>query len=187
MDKQKQCTPTNKNSTITLQVCEKEWQTANAYESITAMTRECINSNEATIGAILRSHNEQFVVATIGESVAFYNSMLPTGKALSIAGVMNIASTFAEHPDLKHLKLSELKTFFTMAFKQQKFGKLYGGFGYDTLLDWFNQFNEQRLDEVIAYRENEHAQVTAFEKQRRTRSEGDAFGSIGSVIKGGQQ
>lgn len=150
------------------------------------MVRECINSNELTIGAIARNDNQQFIVATIGESVAFYNSMLPTGKALSVAGVMNIASTFAEHPDLRHLKLSELKTFFSMAFKTQKFGKLYGGFGYDTLLDWFNQFNEQRLERTIDYRENEHHQNTTFEKQRRTRSEGDAFGSIGSVIKGGQ-
>lgn len=186
MDNQKQLTYTNKNSTITLQVCEKEWQTANAYESITTMVRECINSNESTIGAITRSNNHQFVVATIGESIAFYNSMLPTGKALSVQGVMNIASTFAEHPDLRHLRFSELKTFFTMAFKQQKFGKLYGGFGYDTLLDWFNLFMQQRLELLIDFRENEHAQITAFEKQRRTRSEGDAFGSIGSVIKGGQ-
>ena len=151
------------------------------------MVRECINTNELTIGAIARNDNQQFIVATIGESVAFYNSMLPTGKALSVAGVINIASTFAEHPDLRHLKLSELKTFLSMAFKTQKFGKLYGGFGYDTLLDWFNIFNEQRLERTIDYRENEHHQITTFEKQRRTRSEGDAFGSVGSVIKGGQQ
>ena len=187
MDKQKQLTHTNKNYTITLPICEKEWQTANAYESVATMVRECINTNELTIGAIARNDNQQFIVATIGESVAFYNSMLPTGKALSVAGVMNIASTFAEHPDLRHLKLSELKTFLSMAFKTQKFGKLYGGFGYDTLLDWFNIFNEQRLERTIDYRENEHHQITTFEKQRRTRSEGDAFGSVGSVIKGGQQ
>jgi hypothetical protein len=163
------------------------WETANAYESVTAMVRECINSDEATVGAIIRANNQQFIVATIGESVAFYNSMLPTGKALSVQGVMNIASTFSEHPDLKHLRLSELKTFFSLAFKQQRFGKLFGGFGYDTLLDWFNQFNDQRMEQVIDYRENQHNQATTFEKQRRTRSEGDAFGSIGSVIKGGQQ
>ena len=187
MDNKKQLTHTSKNSTITLPICEKEWQTANAYESVATMVRECINTNELTIGAIARNDNQQFIVATIGESVAFYNSMLPTGKALSVAGVINIASTFAEHPDLRHLKLSELKTFLSMAFKTQKFGKLYGGFGYDTLLDWFNQFNEQRLERTIDYRENEHHQSTTFEKQRRTRSEGDAFGSIGSVIKGGQQ
>ena len=177
----------SKNSTTTLQVCATEWATANAYESITTMVRECINTNELTIGAITRADNHPFVVATIGESVAFYNSMLPTGKALSVAGVMNIATTFAEHPDLRHLKLSELKTFLTTAFKQQKFGKLYGGFGYDTLLDWFNQFNEQRLEQVIEYRENQHNQATTFEKQRRTRSEGDAFGSIGSIINKSNQ
>ena len=151
------------------------------------MVKECINTNELTIGAMLRNEQTSFVIATIGESVAFYNSMLSTGKALSVAGVMNIASTFAEHPDLRHLKLSELKTFFAMAFKQQKFGKLYGGFGYDTLLDWFNQFNEQRLESIVDFRENQHNQITTFEKQRRSRSEGDAFGSIGSIIKGGDQ
>lgn len=169
-----------------MQTCEKEWETANAYESVTSMVTQCINDDKLTIGKLIRSEQKPYVIATISEAVAFYNSMLPSQRALSVQGIINIATTFTDHPDMKHLSLSELKTFFNLAFKQQKFGKLYGGFGYDTLLDWFNLFFEERMQETIRYRENQHVQQTMYEKQRRTRSEGDAFGSIGSVIKGGQ-
>lgn len=151
------------------------------------MVKETINTDQVRIGQLMRNDQTQWVVATVAEAVAFYNSMLPQQRALSVQGVVNLASSFTEHPDLKHLSMDELKTFFNLAFKQQKFGKLYGGFGYDTLLDWFNSFYEQRMELVIEYRENEHNQRTTYEKQRRTRSEGDAFGSIGSIIKGGDQ
>jgi len=108
--------------------------------------------------------------------------MLPQQRAISVQGIVNIASSFAEHPDVKNLSLSEMKSFFKMAFQQHRFGKIYAGFGYDTLIDWFNLFFEQRTQAVIEFRENQHQQFTMFEKQRRTRSEGDAFGSVGEII-----
>lgn len=165
-----------------MNLCEIKWDNANTYDDITTMVIQTIQQDEPCIGQLIRFNQKNFIINKISEAVAMYNSMLPQQRAISVQGIVNIASSFAEHPDVKNLSLSEMKSFFKMAFQQHRFGKIYAGFGYDTLIDWFNLFFEQRTQAVIEFRENQHQQFTMFEKQRRTRSEGDAFGSVGEII-----
>lgn len=131
----------------------------------------------------MRAGGTEVIKLHICEAIATYVSLLPQSKAVTPEAILTMGSYLTEHPDLKHLSITDLKTFFNLAFKQQKFGKLYGGFGYDTLLDWFNQYFELRTQEVINYREREHTNYTALEKRQRDRTEGDAFGGFTQDIK----
>lgn len=131
----------------------------------------------------MRAGGTELVKLHITEAIATYVSLLPANKGVTPEAIITMGSYLTEHPNLKHLSITDLKTFFNLAFKQQKFGKLYGGFGYDTLLDWFNQYFDLRMEEVVNYREREHSNYTAQEKVRRDRSEGDAFGGFAQDIK----
>lgn len=146
------------------------------------MVVETLSSRDPSIGMIIRNGGRDLVKVHVTEAVASYVSLLHSSRSVSAETVITMVDYFLENADVKQLRGSELKTFFNLAFKQQKYGKLYGGFGYDTLLDWFNQFIDERLQCIIDYRENQHNQYTMYEKQRRTREDGDAFG-IGEIIK----
>lgn len=146
------------------------------------MVSNAIQSKEPSVGAMIRNGGMDIVKVHVTEAIATYVSLLHNSRAISVESIITMAEYFLEHQDVKHLKASELKTFFLMAFKRQKYGKLYGGFGYDTLLEWLNKFLDERLDAILDYRDKEHTANTYYEKQRRTRSEGDAFG-IGQIIQ----
>lgn len=151
-------------------------------ETLPAMVSNAIQSKEPSVGAMIRNGGMDIVKVHVTEAIATYVSLLHNSRAISVESIITMAEYFLEHQDVKHLKASELKTFFLMAFKRQKYGKLYGGFGYDTLLEWLNKFLDERLDAILDYRDKEHTANTYYEKQRRTRSEGDAFG-IGQIIQ----
>lgn len=164
----------------------RDWEQANELDTPGAAAIQAIKNKPQTVGALCRSGNKDLVTLHITEAVATYVSMLPPARAVTAEAVIAMGKAFTELPDLRHLTLAELKTFLAMAFKRQHFGKLYGGFGYDTLLEWFNHYLEARATAIIDYRENEHNAVTAFEKGRRTRSDGDSWGvtTPGDLIKG---
>ena len=124
-----------------------------------------------SIYSILQSENADFVTGIIAEAIANYVMLLPANRTINANSVIAISKAFTNHPDIKQLRLNELKSFFHMAFIEMKFGKAYGGFGYDTLIDWFNQFANLKFEEVIRFRANEHSQQTTFEKQRREKGE----------------
>lgn len=136
-----------------------------------------ITQRAQTIGSLTRAGAKDLVVLHVTEAVATYVSMLPPSRGLTTEAVIAIGKTFCDLPDLKHLTLSELRTFLSMALKRQGFGKTYGGFGYDTLLEWFNAYLDARLCAIIDYRDNEHLARTGQEKRRRYRTDGDAWGS----------
>lgn len=147
------------------------------------MVRQTVNNMQrVTVGLMMRDGQKELIQLHCTEAIATYVSLLPQSRSLPPNVILTMGEYFVDLPELKHLTIEELKTFFNLAFKQQRYGKLYGGFGYDILVDWFNQFFSDRCDEVIAFREQEHINITATEKMRRDRSEGDAFG-IGEIIK----
>lgn len=158
---------------------ETEWKESRVYTSIESLVKNRDLQPSTSIYSILNSENADFVTGMIAESIANYVMLLPANRTLNANSVIAISKAFTNHPDIKQLRITELKSFFQMAFIEMKFGKAYGGFGYDTLIDWFNQFNDLRFDEVIRYRENEHMQQTTFEKQ--TREKGEMLG-INQII-----
>lgn len=150
------------------------------------MVKATIDKDRTTLTKIIKNGSKQIVQLHITEAIATYVSLLSNNKGVSNQAILTMGEYLTENSELQQLSVCELKTFINLAFKQQKYGKLYGGFGYDVLLDWLNQFLDDRFSETISVRQNQHNQYTTFEKQRRTRSDGDAFGSIGSHYKGGQ-
>jgi hypothetical protein len=150
---------------------EVEWKDSKAFTSVESMVKNRDLQPSTSIFSIMQSENAEFITGMIAESIANYVMLLPANRSISANSVIAISKAFTNHPDLKQLRVNELKSFFQMAFIEMKFGKAYGGFGYDTLIDWFNQFNELKFEEVIRYRENEHIQQTTFEKQRRDKGE----------------
>jgi hypothetical protein len=161
---------------------ETQLKEAKPSETLPAMVSSALQSKEPSIGLMIRNGATDMVKLHVTEAIATYVSLLHNSRSISVESIVTMSDYFLEHQDVKHLKASELKTFFLMAFKRQKYGKLYGGFGYDTLLEWLNKFLEERMDAILDYRDKEHTQYTYYEKQRRTRSEGDAFG-IGQIIQ----
>lgn len=150
------------------------------------MVKATIDKDRTTLAKIINSGSKQVVQLHITEAIASYVSLLSNNKAISNQAILTMGEYLTDNSEMQQLSVCELKTFINLAFKQQKYGKLYGGFGYDVLLDWLNQFLDERFAEVMNVRDNQHRQHTMYEKQRRGRSEGDAFGSIGSHIKGGK-
>lgn len=161
---------------------EIEFTAAETFTSITTATQYALQHKTTRIGELIRNDCREIVQLHITEAISSFVMLLPAQRTITPQAVLQIGKLFTENDDLKHLSIQELKTFLSLAFKQMKFGKLYAGFGYDTLLDWFAQYCEDRMSEVIKYRENEHIRHTMYEKQRRNRSDGDAFGSIKDVI-----
>jgi hypothetical protein len=151
------------------------------------MVKATIDKDRTTLSKIIKSGNKQVVQLHITESIATYVSLLSSNKSVSNQAILTMGEYLTDNTELQSLSVCELKTFINLAFKQQKYGKLYGGFGYDVVLDWLNQFLDERFTAIMVMRDNQHRQHTSFEKQRRTRSEGDSFGSIGSYYKGGKE
>lgn len=164
-----------------LQRYEVQLKKTEGFNTIESCVKHSITTGEDKVGAVIRNGGKDLIQLHVTEAIATYVSLLPANKGVSTEAVITMGKYLTEHPDLKHLSLSELKTFFNMAFKQQRFGKLYGGFGYDTLLEWFNQFFDLRIQEVINIRENEHNRITAHEKDKRNRTDGDAFGGFNDL------
>ena len=162
---------TNQNCNLSLTKLEIEWRDDKGFTSISSMVKNRDASPSTSIYSILNSPDKDFVTGIIAEAIASYVMLLPANRTINANSVIAISQAFTNHPDIKQLRLNELKSFFNMAFVEMKFGKAYGGFGYDTLIDWFNQFNEMKFEEVIRYRENEHMHHTTFEKQRREKGE----------------
>lgn len=162
---------------------ETQLKTDKGCDSVKKSVELTITSNEAKVGQIMRDGGTDLIRLHVTEAIATYVSLLPSSRMVTPEAIVTMGQYLTEHPDIKHLSVTELKTFFNLAFKQQRFGKLYGGFGYDTLLDWFNQFFEMRIQEVVEYREKQHTYYTQNEKVRRDRSEGDAFGGFLQDIK----
>jgi hypothetical protein len=134
-----------------------------------------LTNQSVSIADVIRNGGKQMIQLHITSALATYLSLIPASRGLSNDSILAIGELFTDHPEIKHITIDELKLFLTFAFKQQKYGKLYGGFGYDTLLEWWNEYFEDRTKEVIKYRENEHTTQTTFEKGRRDRTV-DAFG-----------
>ena len=162
---------TNQNCNLSLTKLDKEWNDIKPFTSIEAMVKNRDTYPSTSVYSILISENADAVTGMIAEAIANYVMLLPANRTLNANSVIAISKAFTNHPDIKQLRLHELKSFFHMAFIEMKFGKAYGGFGYDTLIDWFNQFNDLKFDETIRFRENEHMQQTSFEKQRREKGE----------------
>ena len=162
-------------------------KTEAVYNSVNALVKANIDKERTTLAKIIKTGSKDLIQIHVTEAIASYVSLLSNGKGVTNQAIITMGEYLTDNPELQQLTVCELKTFINLAFKQQKYGKLYGGFGYDVLLDWLNQFLDERFTVLMDVRENQHRQNTTFEKQRRTRSEGDAFGSIGSYIKGGNE
>lgn len=159
---------------------EKNWAQAEHFGAIDKAAINAITQPNVHIGKFLDNGCQTVFQIKIGEQIADYVSMLPSGRGLNSQGIISMTKAFSSLPELRHLSMSELKTFFTLAFKRQYFGKLYGGFGYDTLMDWWNSYLDQRQEAILTYRENEHLR---YKSQGRERGLNDTWGnnSIGDI------
>lgn len=153
---------------------ETNWAQAENFGAIDKAAIHAITQPNVHIGKFLDNGCKTVFQLKIGEQIANYVSMLPSGRGLSPQGIMAMTEAFCDLPEVRHLSMSELKTFFGLAFKRQFFGKLYGGFGYDTLMDWWNTYLDQRQEAIITYRENEHLR---YKSQNRERGTNDTWGS----------
>lgn len=129
-----------------------------------------------TVYEAIRNGHKDLISGFLVAEVSEFCKMLPPGRSLPAPSIIAIGKTFTENPELKNLSFVELKTFLSLALKRMKYGKLYAGFGYDTLLEWFEQFNSERMQSIVEYREGQHAQYTASEKIQRNRNYGDEWG-----------
>jgi hypothetical protein len=152
------------------------WMQTAGKESPGAAAIQTITSQLPHIGAMYRDGYRDYIILHITEAIANYVAMLPSNRAVGVDAVISMGKTFADLPEVRHLSLTELKTFFHMAFARQSFGKLYGGFGYDTLVEWLKAYMDQRTDAIVDYREQMHTQFTNTEKATRSRADGDAWG-----------
>jgi hypothetical protein len=144
-----------------------------------------IDNDLTRICDVYKNGHQDLIVGFIISELSDFCSMLPQQKTITPQAVILMGKSFAENPDVKNLSFTELKTFLSLALKRMKYGKLYGGFGYDTLIDWFTHFYNERVESIIDYRESKHSFYTQNEKVKRYRSEGDSFGanSIKDIIK----
>ena len=167
------------------QHCEIQLKEAKECESIQTAVALTLSSEIPSVYSVAKSGNIEVVQKYIAAEVAQFCSMLPTARSVSPEAVLNIAKSFSQHPDVRNFSLVELKTFLSLALKRMAFGKLYGGFGYDTLLDWLVQYNNERTERILDYRDSEHAQFTAREKIQRNRNYGDEWGvnDINQIIE----
>lgn len=159
---------------------EKTWQEAQNFGQIDKAAIDSITTQTTHIGKLIDMGCKPFFKSRIADSILNYVSMLPSGRGISPQGVLAMTEAFSNLPEVRHLSLSELRTFFSLAFERQAFGKLYGGFGYDTLMDWWNTYLEQRQEAILTYRENEHLR---YKSQGRERGLNDTWGnnSIGEI------
>ena len=155
----------------------QDWQQASEHPTTASAALEAVKTSAPHLGALYTAGLREVVVLHITEAVATYVSMLPTSRAVPAEAVIAIGKTFADLPEVRNLTLAELKTFMAFAFKRQAYGKLYGGFGYDTLLEWLQAYMAERTEAIVSYREQQHTAYTAGEKSRRNRQDGDAWGA----------
>ena len=150
--------------------------TAKPFDNVRQLALYQVQNKPQTLARFLETEEGKEVIRLHAtEAIATYVSLLPTGRAVSAATVITMGDFFTQHPLLRQLTAEELKTFFQFAFKQQKYGKLYAGFGYDTLLEWLTMFFDERCETIADINVQTHNQYTAGEKTRRNRSEGDAL------------
>lgn len=155
----------------------QDWQQASEHPTTRTAALEAVTAGHPCLGTLYKAGLHDLVVLHITEAVATYVSMLPNSRAVSAEAVIAMGKTFADLPEVRNLTLAELKTFMAFAFKRQAYGKLYGGFGYDTLVEWLQAYMAERTEVIVNYREQQHTQHTAPEKTRRNRSDGDAWGA----------
>jgi hypothetical protein len=162
----------------------KAWQAAPSHRTATSAAVVAITTGEPAIGALYRQSAgkaQELVTLQVTEAIATYVSMLPTSRAVAAEACIAMGKAFADLTEVRNLTLGELKTFLELAFKRQAFGKLYGGFGYDTLVEWLNAYFDERTEGIVQHRENQHLLATQGEKHRRNRQEGDAW-AAGDLI-----
>lgn len=161
----------------------QNWTESVECLTVKAAAIDALETGKPRLGLLFDNGCKDLVTLHVTEAIATYVSMLPANRGVAPDAVIAMGKAFVDLPEARHLTLSELKTFLAMAFKRQTYGKLYGGFGYDTLMEWFNSYMEDRYRAVIDYREAQHNQITAREKTRRDRQDGDAWGSnhIGEI------
>lgn len=118
----------------------------------------------------------------IANEIMVYISIISAHTNINKDNVYIVAERFLAMDGVKHLSLREIKGFLKSAF-EQKYGKIYGGFGLDTLITWFNEYYSQRDIAVGEFSHDEHLRLTGKEKALREKP--FAFGngpSIGEVI-----
>ena len=159
---------TNSGSLTLQQHYAQQFKQASEFTSIMKATEHALSGTDVRIAEILRTGNSNIVKVHIAEAIASYVELVHPNRGITPEQIMNMSDAFLSHPDLRHLSVSELKTFFAMAFKTQRLGsgKLYAGFGYDVLLEWFADYYRQRMDAVITFRERQHSEYKVRERTR---------------------
>lgn len=133
------------------------------------------------ISQIRRSeaHTEELINIVANELVNFIG-LISTPSSIKTENIWMVSKMFINLPNVKHLSVNELKYFFGQMYSFT-YGKIYGAFGWDTLVDWFNQFFETRMDVFANHSEDEHARNVGAEKAQRSKP--FEFGmSIGEIL-----
>ena len=129
-----------------------------------------------TIGALFRDQREMELKNIVQSELILFADLISTSNNISVTKAMLIAEKFLAIPQVKNLRIEELKFFFEEAFNF-RYGKLYGGFGWDVLREWFEIYWKERTSTAVNIQLDKHSRNTAGEKEYRTLSSGERFGA----------
>lgn len=138
--------------------------------------------DDQKLGVLIREQKTELVNIVCNEIFTFI-SVISAPTNITKDNVFIVAERFLAIDEVVHLSITELKFFFKKAF-ELKYGKIYGSFGLDTLITWFNDFLKDREAEFEYQSRAKHDEFTSHEKQ--TRSKPPTFGndpmSIGDYL-----
>jgi len=119
-----------------------------------------------TLGALFRDQRTAEVENIIKAELILFADIISVANNISLKKAERMAEMFIAIPEVKQLRIEELKLFFQEAFAFN-YGKLYGGFGWDSLREWFSLYWKQRITTAVEIQLNNHSQNTANEKSPR--------------------
>jgi len=172
-------------------------KTANLAKSLTlewSLISVPKNLNEAAtlwredrkVSDLIKSDQEREAFTNIlANDIMRFVSLISAPTNITKDNVYLVSETFLAINDVKHLSLRELKGFLKSAF-ELKFGKLYGGFGLDTLITWFNDYYSERSKTFDEIHYNEHMRTIGAEKVVRDKPSTFSSGtsSLGEILNG---
>lgn len=127
-----------------------------------------VDNQSLTISKIIQDDGaKKFLVNSVTTQLQAWLSLLSTTGNMDSKTTYRIVQEFFKNNLVKNLNIHELK-FFLSECTSMKYGKVYHGFGFDVLMDWFEKYWDIREREFETQRENQRMELTAHEKARRS-------------------
>ena len=139
--------------------------------TITDVFRVADEKNLITLGQIERIKGEGFIKSVLGLWIAGLNEFIygnDTEKALTEYQIVTLCELVAEKFEVKNLNIADISLIFKQAYSG-RFGKLYGRIRPDVIIDWFEQYFNDRCNTA----DDIHYQHHISMKEKFIEREGD--------------